>query len=415
MLGSSRIRPFWPGLVMAGVIFASWAPISSQPALAQTPARAVNVGEVSQQMRSMREEVRQLRERVEVLIRLLQKESAAEAYSKTKAAPTPLENDEPEAFTDTWNLSLRDAIHLAVQNSKVIRNLGGVTPFGVRGDETLKLARINTDVSIKTFETSLSNLVRDIETAYWDTWQAYQSLDTVISLRDDAQQQWQRIHARAEKVNAHDEAQAREQYFFARTQIEQALTKLFDDETRLRFLLGLAATDGRLIRPADEPELNHNDVERAGNVDIQTTIRSLPEVLNQKQKIKAVETQTGPLESRSNRAFQSLRLARERARLEDLLLNASHQLSSVVRNVDFTYQNAQDHRSRWKAAQEEVEKLTALLESGLTEIDLVLDASRRTAQAGHDYHLARADFAKARCDLLSRQSRLLEQHGLEIE
>ena len=52
---------------------------------------------------------------------------------------------------------------------------------------------------------------------------------------------------------ADKEAQAREQYFNFRGQVEQALTDLYRIENRLRYLMGLAATDGRLIRPKDEP------------------------------------------------------------------------------------------------------------------------------------------------------------------
>ena len=35
--------------------------------------------------------------------------------------------------------------------------------------------------------------------------------------------------------------------------MEQALSSLYDAEAKLRYLMGMAATDGRLIRPIDEP------------------------------------------------------------------------------------------------------------------------------------------------------------------
>ena len=49
------------------------------------------------------------------------------------------------------------------------------------------------------------------------------------------------------------EAQAREQYFFFRNQAEQAQSQLYQTESKLRYMMGIAATDGRLIRPADDP------------------------------------------------------------------------------------------------------------------------------------------------------------------
>ena len=52
---------------------------------------------------------------------------------------------------------------------------------------------------------------------------------------------------------AEKEAQAREQFFFFDATVQTAQTSLFRDETRLRYLMGLAIADGRLIRPSDEP------------------------------------------------------------------------------------------------------------------------------------------------------------------
>ena len=36
-------------------------------------------------------------------------------------------------------------------------------------------------------------------------------------------------------------------------QVEQALTEVFRAENRLRYIMGLSMSDGRLIRPSDEP------------------------------------------------------------------------------------------------------------------------------------------------------------------
>ena len=52
-----------------------------------------------------------------------------------------------------------------------------------------------------------------------------------------------------------DEAQAREQYFLFRAQVEAAKSDLFTAENRLRYIMGLAVSDGRLIRPADDPTM----------------------------------------------------------------------------------------------------------------------------------------------------------------
>jgi len=117
------------------------------------------------------------------------------------------------------------------------------------------LARINTDVSLATFEASVRNLLFDVENTYWDLHRAYRQLETAKIGRDSAQATWNNVYEQfnAGTKSAQEEAQSREQYFFFRAQLEQALRDLYDVENRLRYLMGIATSDGRLIRPKDEP------------------------------------------------------------------------------------------------------------------------------------------------------------------
>lgn len=116
------------------------------------------------------------------------------------------------------------------------------------------LARINTDVSLVNFETSVRNLLSDVENVYWDLQIAYRSLEAAKAGRDSAQLTWnsvyEKMHGGLETSQA--EAQAREQFFGFRAQLESALRDLYNRENSLRFLMGIAPTDGRLIRPIDE-------------------------------------------------------------------------------------------------------------------------------------------------------------------
>ena len=119
------------------------------------------------------------------------------------------------------------------------------------------IARINTDIALAEFEASVRNLVSNVEIAYWELYFEYRSLDAVIAGRDSALTTWRQVYTlyalgskggEAEKV-----AQAREQYFLFRSTAEQSLNALYATEAKLRYMLGLASTDGRLIRPKDEP------------------------------------------------------------------------------------------------------------------------------------------------------------------
>ncbi len=57
------------------------------------------------------------------------------------------------------------------------------------------LARINTDIALADFEASVRNLVADVETAYWELYFNYRSLDAVIAGRESALQTWRKVYA----------------------------------------------------------------------------------------------------------------------------------------------------------------------------------------------------------------------------
>lgn len=117
------------------------------------------------------------------------------------------------------------------------------------------LARINTDISLADFEASVRNLLMDTENAYWDLYFSYRSVEAAKIGRDSAQVTWKNIYEKRKfgALADQDEAQARGQYFQFRAQLESSLRDVCNNETRLRWLMGLAATDGRIIRPKDEP------------------------------------------------------------------------------------------------------------------------------------------------------------------
>jgi outer membrane protein TolC len=119
------------------------------------------------------------------------------------------------------------------------------------------LARINTDISLANFEAGVRNFCGDLERAYWDLYYNYRNLSAVQAGRDSALATWRKVYALYQEGvkggEAEKEAQAREQYFLFRAQVENSLGLLYTAESRVRYMMGLAPTDGRLIRPADEP------------------------------------------------------------------------------------------------------------------------------------------------------------------
>jgi outer membrane protein TolC len=161
-------------------------------------------------------------------------------------------------YSSDWNVKL-----VAEMRQPLLQGAGvqfnriagpGATPGAYNG---VMLARINTDIALTDFEMSVRNLVSDVEVAYWELYFQYRSLDAVIAGRDSALQTWRKIYTLycngSKGGEAEKEAQAREQYFLFRSTAEQSLSALYATEAKLRYMLGLAATDGRLIRPKDEP------------------------------------------------------------------------------------------------------------------------------------------------------------------
>jgi len=336
------------------------------------------------------------------------------------------------------------------------------------------LARLETDQRLAEFEQSVSELLLDVEKAYWTLYLSYRQLDTVIAGRDAALQTWRQVRAKYEVGgrggSAQEEAQSRQQYLAFRAAVEQALSSLYKAENNLRYLMGLAATDGRLIRPKDEPtrakvEFNFHDVHA------EALIRN-PLLRREKWRVKKAELELiaaknyllpkldmfgfyrwnglghdliDPDDDRSN-AYGSLtsgdyqdwqlgmelqipigfrkelaavrnaqlNLARERAILQEQELEISHQMAWVLREIDEYYTLAQTNYNRTVAAENEVRAVTAMYDAGTATLDLLLNAQQRRAEAEIQYYQSITKYMFAISHLHFRKGSLLEYNGVYL-
>jgi outer membrane protein TolC len=343
------------------------------------------------------------------------------------------------------------------------------------------ISRIRYDVTLADFELGVRDLMRDVEEAYWELYFSYRDLDARKIGRDSSLATWQRVKtlARAGGVGgeANAEAQARSQYYLFRAQVETALTNLFRVENRLRFLMGIGPSDGRLIRPIDEPTTAqvHFDWPTIHAESLTTRV----EIRKQRWEIKKRELEliasrnlmlprldavgryrwlgagdelidsggTGvpPFGPNSN-AFEvltggdyqewelglqfsvpigmrqamtavrhaQLQLARDRAVMQDIELTVVHQLADAVRDVDLNYRVAQTNFNRRAAAESEVDAVETLYKVGQITLDRVLEAQSRQSEAESAYYRSIVDYNRAIMRLHHRKGSLLEYNGVYL-
>lgn len=299
------------------------------------------------------------------------------------------------------------------------------------------LARIRTDISLADFECNVRNHVFDTEKAYWELYFAYRNLESLKEQRDSVHALWRNIAAQVPLTKPErEEAQARQEYFRARGRVEGALLDVFKAENRLRFMLGLAPTDGRLIRPVDEPlnarvcfdwheilaealcrsceiRIKRWQIKQRETELLQARNQLLPQFdavalyrwLGRGEELRAGGTNAPAYPLPGSDAFEELfggnyqewrlgfqttlpigfrrelagvrnaqlQLARECAILKETELELAHQMTDAVQNADGWYELAETNFNRRVAAEAEVATLLELFKSGSGEGSTVLN------------------------------------------
>ena len=207
------------------------------------------------------------------------------SYNRSK---TPL-NQTLRVLPSDWTASIEAQVqHPLMRNRGTLVNRIPVV-----------LASLNEDISITEFEVSVRNLVRDVENAYWDLYVAYRNVSSAVIARNSAIVTAQVAKYQLENGTGTQQelSQAVGQYYLFRGQLESALAGsnlpgsdrfgVYGAERRLRELLGQPPTDGRLIRPIDEPTLAR--VEYDWNDSVAQTLYLSPELRRTKIALKQNE------------------------------------------------------------------------------------------------------------------------------
>lgn len=442
--------------------------------------------------------------------RILQQDAIVLQQQLTKRAVTGSEftfrhnveydaNNAPSnLFPSAWNVNLETEFrHPLLQGNGIEFNrIAGPsqTPGLYNG---VLIARVNTDIELADFEMSVRNLVSNIENAYWDLYFSYRDLDAKIAARDAALDTWRRIHALYEAGRrggeAEKEAQAREQFFRFQEEVQNALSgRLIDGtrtgngsgggtfrgnggvhvaERRLRQIMGLPPSDGRLLRPAAEPitapvafdwaQVTSETLIRRAELRrqrFQTRRRELEWVASKNHllpRLDAIgryrwrgfgddlldtdsntppfdnaygnltggnfqEWQLGveltvPIGFRS--AFSAARnaemqLCRARAILREQERQVLHDSAGAVAEMQRAFVVSQTSYNRFDAARQQLAAVKAAFEAEKAPLDLLLDAQRRLADAQSRYFRALAEHAIAVKNVHFAKGTLLDYDGV---
>jgi outer membrane protein TolC len=333
------------------------------------------------------------------------------------------------------------------------------------------LASMNEDISIANFEAQIRNLVRDVEVAYWDLYFAYRAVSAATIARDSAQATAEFTKLRLEFGTSTNQElmQSVGQFYNLQRRLTATLNGsnlpgedrlgVYGRERALRELMGLSATDGRLIRPIDEPSLARVDFQWSDS--IAQMLYLSPELRAQKYAVKQAELEMalaknqilpdvnvsllyrwvglgdtlGPPDRRPGfpapgssalggltggdyqeaairlEFAMSVGLRRELARIRNAQLTikqrtaflqeserlAVSQLSDAIGKTASHFSQLQSAANEWQSAEQEVD--ARLFEyrkgTGATPVNVVLQSQQRRAEAQVSYYRALVEYNKS--------------------
>ena len=342
------------------------------------------------------------------------------------------------------------------------------------------ISRIGTDQEIANLEAQLMNMVTNVEIRYWDLSLSYRNLEAAQKGRNAALQTWRIVYDQFEEgadVNIQQVAQASEQYHFFDAQVIDSYNNLLAAESDLRWLLGIASTDCRVIRPIDEATIAPVEFDWCAALDEALCFR--PELRQQRWEVKKKQlavayaknsllpqldatalyrwlglgnryatgeenpnnfpsASSGALNDLYGGDFQEfslginygipvglrrelsnvrnsqLKLARDIARIEDMELDVTRELSESFRALDANRRIMQSAFNRWRDTVIEEEHFEEIVELGLETLDVALDAQRRKTQASAAFYSAMIEYNKVIAMIHRHKGTILAYNGVHF-
>lgn len=339
------------------------------------------------------------------------------------------------------------------------------------------IARINEDVALADFEDSVTKLVADVEEAYWNLTTAYRLLEANVKGRESALRtyQYQKVRLDVGAGRQDEEAQAQSQYYQFEANVQTELggpTGLYSAEQKLRYLLGMPASDGKIIKPITDPL--DSLVVFDWNSALSQALERRVEIRRQRFEVKRREFElyaarlnkrpqldlvglyrfrglgnhligdnsTQPLDGlyatildQDFKEWQAgveftlpvglrqasvavsnakLQLQRDRAVLAEVELRVSHDLTEAARQTEVTYQLVETNYNRYQADLRQVEVLVRRYLDGTDNINFLLQAQRSVVQSEISFYRALAAYNLAIRDLHWEKGSLLAYNQVQL-
>lgn len=339
------------------------------------------------------------------------------------------------------------------------------------------IARVNEDVALADFEESVTKLVADVEQAYWDLSTAYRLLEANIKGRESALRtyQYQKVRLDVGAGRQDEEAQAQSQYYQFEANVQSQLggpNGLYATEQRLRYLLGMPASDGKIIKPTTDPL--DSKVVFDWNSTLTQALDRRVEIRRQRFQVKRRELELyasrlnkrpqldfvglyryqglgdhligdnsngfsdGLFTSIKDGRYQEwqagveftlpvglrqasvaianakLQLQRERAVLAEVELRISHDLTEAARSTEVTFQLVETNYNRYQADLRQVEVLVRRYLDGTDNINFLLQAQRSVVQSEIAFYQSLANYNIAIRDLHWEKGSLLAYNQVQL-
>ncbi len=313
-----------------------------------------------------------------------------------KVARPRVVND-PEA-QEPWELSLRDAIRIGLDNSEAVRlvSLGGRGP--------VVIARADREMNAWRFKAEVMAHVRSIEQQYWSLAQQHAQLWSSEKAVELAEEIIKREQSELEvsRGTVADPAEMQQRLEQFRLDLVTKTSDVITAERQLRNILGLPPADARRIIPTTAP--CEARLEPDWDASLAAMEASQPDILLQREEERTAErllqlarsshgrVDLAPLAVAANPALPrrsflantrqaQYTLLKQRAYLRQVVHQTTHSLARFFLEIDANYKRFQAASRLRELAAKRLEAQKAFYDEGRITADRYLDAISQCASA----------------------------------